>query len=65
METITQPENPGTVLLQCDVPVPLMRRIRIAAAKLNSRAIKPVVIAALEAYVPQDDEADTPRRKRA
>lgn len=53
METITQPEP--TVLLQCEVPVSLMKRVRIMAAKRNSRAIKSVVIDALEAFVPQED----------
>ena len=61
METMeaTQPkEDAGMVLLQCDVPASLMRRIRIAAAKRNSRAIRPIVVEALEAFVPKDESEE-------
>lgn len=69
METITQTERPeATVLLQCEIPVSLMRRVRIAAAHRNppSRAIRPVVVEALDAHVPQyADDSDTPTRPSA
>jgi hypothetical protein len=62
METITQPEE--TVLLQCEVPVSLMKRIRIAAARRNSRAIRPVVVDALESYVPDEEAVPAPAEKK-
>jgi hypothetical protein len=50
------------ITLQCRIPLELMTRLRVAAARRNRRSIRPDLVEALDAYLPKEDPE--PKRPR-